>query len=79
MGLFRDVTEKVLTSHRFHKYVVCMIRKNFYLTSEQDVFLKKRKELSESEHIRRAIDEYIQKLRNVNAITSPSDKLSKTK
>jgi len=49
-----------------------MIRKNFYLTTEQNAFLKKQKDLTVSEHIRRAIDEYIAKKQNKNATTSPS-------
>lgn len=49
-----------------------MIRKNFYLTKEQNAFLKKQKNLSVSEHIRRAIDEYIAVIMNNNATTSPS-------
>lgn len=49
-----------------------MIRKNFYLTTEQNAFLKKQKDLSVSEHIRRAIDEYTAKIMNKNAVTSPS-------
>lgn len=49
-----------------------MIRKNFYLTVEQNAFLKKQKALTVSEHIRRAIDEYIGKIMNKNAVTSPS-------
>jgi len=49
-----------------------MIRKNFYLTQEQNVFLKKQKELTVSEHIRRAIDEYMDKKRNMDASVSPS-------
>lgn len=57
-----------------------MIRKNFYLTEDQAEFLKKRKDLTVSEHIRRAIDEYISKIRNHVASVSPSAKLkSKTK
>jgi len=56
-----------------------MIRKNFYLTVEQAAFLNKKKDLSVSEHIRRAIDEYISRMRNESATTSPSVKLSKVK
>lgn len=55
-----------------------MIRKNFYLTEEQATLLKKKKNLSVSEHIRRAIDEYISRMRNDSAVISPSEKLSKT-
>ncbi len=38
-----------------------MIRKNFYLTEKQVTILKEFNELSISEHIRRAIDEYIKR------------------
>ena len=51
-----------------------MIRKNFYLTKEQNDFLKNKKSLTVSEHIRRAIDEYIEKMRSSTAVTSPSAK-----
>lgn len=56
-----------------------MIRKNFYLTVEQNKFLKKQKDLSVSEHIRRAIDEYIAKIMNRNATVSPSKGVSHDK
>ena len=49
-----------------------MIRKNFYLTIAQDTFLKKQKDLSYSEHLRRAIDSYIFKLKNLDAQSSLS-------
>lgn len=52
-----------------------MIRKNFYLTEEQAAFLKHKKDISVSEHIRRAIDEYIEKLKNNSSSVSPSVKL----
>lgn len=49
-----------------------MLRKNFYVTKDQLEFLKKHDLLTVSEHIRRAIDNYIDKLKNQNATTSPS-------
>ena len=49
-----------------------MIRKNFYLTREQNDFLKKTNQLSVSEHIRRAIDEYILKIRTSDVSMSKS-------
>lgn len=49
-----------------------MIRKNFYLTVEQNKILKKQKGLTISEHIRRAIDEYLARLSKVAPLTSPS-------
>lgn len=49
-----------------------MIRKNFYLTEEQSKQLKRMKDLTVSEHIRRAVDEYIAKRMNQNATVSPS-------
>ena len=51
-----------------------MIRKNFYLTKEQNRILKSKKNLTISEHIRRAIDEYIARMNGMMATTSPSDK-----
>lgn len=51
-----------------------MIRKNFYITKEQGDFLKKQKDLTVSEHIRRALDEYIEKKKSSTAVTSPSKK-----
>lgn len=54
-----------------------MIRKNFYLTVEQNKFLKKQKGLTVSEHIRRAIDEYIVRINRKVARTSPSEKGAK--
>lgn len=49
-----------------------MIRKNFYVTKDQLDFLKKHNLLTVSEHIRRSIDDYIAKLKNRDATTSPS-------
>lgn len=51
-----------------------MIRKNFYLTVEQNDFLKKFKGLTVSEHIRRALDEYIARHASDTAVQSPSQK-----
>ena len=51
-----------------------MVRKNFYLTVEQNSFLKKKKSLTVSEHIRRAIDEYIERMTGKEPATSPSEK-----
>jgi hypothetical protein len=51
-----------------------MIRKNFYLTKEQSDFLKKQKDLTVSEHIRRALDEYIATKKRSTAVTSPSSR-----
>lgn len=50
-----------------------MIRKNFYLTKEQNRILKGNKALTISEHIRRAIDEYIARFQTGSS-TSPSEK-----
>jgi ribosomal protein L18E len=41
-----------------------MIRKNFYLSNNQYRFLRDLNDISISEHIRRAIDEYIDKKRS---------------
>ena len=49
-----------------------MLRKNFYITKEQIDFLKKDSGLTVSEHIRRALDEYITRKKNQNATTSLS-------
>lgn len=49
-----------------------MVRKNFYLTDTQDNFLKSHTDLTVSEHIRRAIDNYMVQLRNFDATTSSS-------
>ena len=41
-----------------------MVRKSFFLTNDQFRFLKRQKNLTVSEQIRRAIDEYIEKKKN---------------
>jgi hypothetical protein len=51
-----------------------MIRKNFYITKEQGDFLRKQKDLTVSEHIRRALDEYISNKKKNMAVVSPSKK-----
>ena len=48
-----------------------MIRKDVYLTSEQASFLESQ-DLSLSEHIRRAIDDYIDKLKALKVSASKS-------
>lgn len=53
-----------------------MIRKNFYITLEQDDFLQKHTDLTVSEHIRRAIDAYMQKF-TPKSSTSPSKNVKK--
>ena len=52
-----------------------MIRKNFFITQEEDRALKAHKDISVSEHIRRALDEHILKLNNKDAVESPSPKV----
>ena len=47
-----------------------MVRKHLLLTNEQDRFLGKLSG-NASEHIRRAIDEYIERHKNMDATTSP--------
>ena len=49
-----------------------MIRRAFYLSDEQNNFLKGLDGLSVSEHLRRAIDEYLKKLQNQNISASQS-------
>lgn len=44
-------------------YNVCMIRINIYITQKQKQALEELNGLTLSEHIRRAIDEYLAKLR----------------
>lgn len=53
-------------------YNVCMERINVYLTSEQIFFLKSLNGHL-SEHLRRAIDDYMKKMSNVSR--SPSRKV----
>ena len=48
-----------------------MIRKNFFLTEEQVLNLRAMNEISLSEHIRRAIDQYIERL-SIKSATSRS-------
>ena len=50
-----------------------MIRKNFYLTETQIRVLKGNKNLSFSEHVRRAIDDYVAKLEKDSVATSASN------
>ena len=54
-----------------------MHRVNFYLTEEQLKILKTLDNLSISEHIRRALDEYLQKLNIQNTSVSLSERISK--
>ena len=49
-----------------------MVRKGVYLTDAQDKFLQSHNELTESEHIRRAMDDYIDTLRSWDACASAS-------
>lgn len=49
-----------------------MIRRNFYCTKEQIDFMKHDRGLTVSEHIRRAIDEYIERRKGQHAMASPS-------
>jgi hypothetical protein len=52
-----------------------MIRKTFYLTAEQVTYLEYYTDITVSEHIRRAIDEYIEKKKreNYKSTVSPSN------
>lgn len=56
-----------------------MRRRNFYLTNEQNSALEKMSELSVSEHLRRAIDEYIEKHISLLVAISPSNNGKRTK
>ena len=49
-----------------------MIRKHVFLSDEQVDFLKKNTELRLTDHIRRAMDDYMDKLMNRYATTSQS-------
>ncbi len=49
-----------------------MLRRNIYVSQEQTDFLKTLTNINVSEHIRRAIDEYIQKLKTTNVSASAS-------
>lgn len=51
-----------------------MLRKEFYITEEQQAFLEVLGEISVSEHIRRALDEYIERRKD-----KPSTSASKMK
>lgn len=55
-----------------------MKRRNFYLKEEQNDFLKNIDELTVSEHIRRAIDEYIKELQQLKVSISKSHGKSNT-
>lgn len=50
-----------------------MIRKNFFITGQQEKFFTDHK-LNFSEHVRRAIDEYIFRFNELNASASASKK-----
>ena len=54
-----------------------MIRKNFYMSQDQSEYLAKMGDVTVSEHLRRAIAEYIDRDQNKNATTSPSKGVSK--
>jgi hypothetical protein len=49
-----------------------MVRKTFYLHNAQYRFLKRLGDLTVSEHVRRAIDEYVERKQNLNASKSES-------
>lgn len=51
-----------------------MVRKNFYISLEQDNFLANLDELNTSEHIRRAIDEYIKRIKAQDVSSSSSER-----
>jgi hypothetical protein len=51
---------------------VCMVRKNVFLNERQINFLLENKELNISDHIRRALDEYIDTLKSWRACASAS-------
>lgn len=50
-----------------------MYRIDMWLPEEDKNFLKTVNEITISEHIRRAVKEYIQKLKNINVSTSMSE------
>ena len=57
-------------------YDMTMIRKASYITTDQNDFLKGAEGgITVSEHIRRAIDEYIGRKKNQNASSSASESL----
>jgi len=49
-----------------------MIRKNFWFTNEQIDFLESLKTLNLTEHIRRAVDDYIKKIKSEDISASQS-------
>jgi hypothetical protein len=51
-----------------------LVRTAFHITTEQKRILESFKELPVAEHIRRAIDDYIEKKNLHNVSTSPSQK-----
>jgi len=54
-------------------YIEGMYRIDMWLPEEDKNFLKTVNEITISEHIRRAVKEYIQKLKNINVSTSMSE------
>lgn len=52
-------------------YDVCMVRVSMFLSPDQYKFLKSLTNITLSEHVRRAIDEYIER-RKIVASHSPS-------
>lgn len=55
-----------------------MIRLNLFVPQEYIKFLKEYNKITVSEHTRRAMDEYIQKLRGLNVSASASRKVGDT-
>ena len=53
-------------------YNRCMVRKNVYFREKSVTFLKTLKTLKFSDHIRRAVDEYIDRLKQKNVSASES-------
>ena len=56
-------------------YIVVMVRKNLFLKQSQVDILNKVNELSFSEHVRRAVDEYIDKIQIMRVSGSMSEKV----
>ena len=56
-----------------------MLRKGVYLTDAQVKFLETKGELTFAEHLRRAIDDYIDTLRSWDACASASKIIKNTK
>jgi archaellum component FlaD/FlaE len=54
-----------------------MQRKNVFLNDKQISFLLENKELNISDHIRRALDEYIERLKSERATSSASKIINK--